>query len=121
MNSPRHIIRILAIGLSLVAARAVTIQQSWVQYHGSPVGSANGGPMAVDKSGNIFVVGNQGFTARFSVPAGTSQADAPMRADVQFLRPEVALPHFPGGAAFSVLEGRHTVATGEVITVWGAQ
>ena len=44
----------------------------------------------------------------------------PLRVEAQFLRPEVALPYFAVGKAFSVIEGRNTVGTGKVVTVLSA-
>jgi hypothetical protein len=68
----------------------------------------------------IFVVGTQGFTARFRLPSGVALgASTPKTVDVQFLRPEVALSHFAVGTSFTMLEGRRTVGTGEVVDVLG--
>ena len=65
----------------------------------------------------VFVVGAQGFTARFTVPAGSR---VPLRVEAQFLRPEVALPHFAAGGAFAVIDKTRTVGTGTVVTVLSA-
>jgi hypothetical protein len=66
----------------------------------------------------ILVVGTQGFTARFALPAEAGlHAGVPLRVQAQFLRPEVALPHFQAGAAFTLLEGGRTVGTGTVVEV----
>ena len=69
----------------------------------------------------IFAVGQQGFTARFIVPPGLALGrGAPLRVEAQFLRPEVALPNFAVGSAFSLLQGSRIVGTGEVVRVLNA-
>lgn len=63
----------------------------------------------------VFAVGRNGFTVRFDVPPDA----AAQRIEAEFLKPDVALPHFSPGAAFSVVDGRQLVADGEVIDVLG--
>ena len=67
---------------------------------------------------SIFVVGDQGFSARYLVPPEPARgAGVPLRVEAQFVRPAVALPLFAAGSAFRVLEGRNIVGTGEVVSV----
>jgi hypothetical protein len=69
----------------------------------------------------IFVVGTQGFTARFILPEGVLlEPRVPRQVDVQFLRPEVAAPYFPAGGEFSLLEGSKIVGSGRVIAALDA-
>ena len=67
---------------------------------------------------SIFVIGDQGFSARFIVPPEPVRGPGvPLRVEAQFIRPEVALPLFAAGSAFRVLQGRQIVGTGEVVSV----
>ncbi|MET0207599.1 MAG: hypothetical protein ABW220_01085 [Burkholderiaceae bacterium] len=64
-----------------------------------------------------LVVDNQGYTARWIVPS-----DAPFKRDtfytlpVEFLSPEVALPHFKTETRFRMLVGEAFVGDGRVLT-----
>ena len=64
----------------------------------------------------VFVVGTEGFSVRFIVPAAAPlAAGSPQRLAVEFLVPKAALPDFPGGTEFKVLEGKRFVGNGKVI------
>jgi hypothetical protein len=63
----------------------------------------------------IFAIGRNGFTVRTGAPLPL-QPGVPQRVDVEFLKPEMALPHFAPGVAFSMVDGPHLVADGEVLT-----
>lgn len=62
----------------------------------------------------VFVLGPlgayEGFTARFRVVAGEAAMPA------EFLRPEVALPRFPVGTSFRILQGKAFVGEGKVVS-----
>lgn len=67
----------------------------------------------------IFVMGNHGFTVRFTLPPGVAlEPGTPQRVEAQFLKPELAAAHLPAGAEFSMLQGKHLVADGRVAE-WG--
>lgn len=61
----------------------------------------------------VFVLGElgayEGFTARFRVAAGEASMPA------EFLKPEVALPRFPAGTSFRILQGKVFVGEGMVV------
>ncbi|MGH8617069.1 MAG: hypothetical protein ACREUW_05215 [Burkholderiales bacterium] len=64
----------------------------------------------------IFALGAEGFSACFVVPAGAPNApDAAQRVQVEFLVPATALPRFPPGTRFKVLEGAHYRGEGRVV------
>lgn len=62
----------------------------------------------------IFAIGRNGFTARVDAPV-TLQPGVPQRVEVEFLKPELARAHFVPGAAFSMVDGPHLLADGEVL------
>lgn len=63
----------------------------------------------------IFAIGRNGFTVRTGAPLPL-QPGVPQRVDVEFLKPEMALPHFAPGVAFSMIDGPRLLADGEVLT-----
>ena len=65
-----------------------------------------------------LVIGEEGFTARASVPLAEWLAAGEARSvELQLLRPGLALPRLRAGATFSVLAGRSVVASGRVLEV----
>ena len=64
----------------------------------------------------VFAVGRTGFSVRFDAAL---QPGVPQRVDAQFLKPELALPYFVPGAAFSMVDGPRLIADGEVLRVLG--
>lgn len=69
----------------------------------------------------IFLLGTEGFSARFRVAAEGIDLTNGTVVQAQFLAPGKALPKFVKGTAFRLLEGRTVVADGEVIdTLAGA-
>jgi len=69
----------------------------------------------------IFAIGTEGFSARFVVPAGSPNAPASaQRVEAEFRVPAVALPRFPVGTAFKVLEGQDYRGEGRVLEVRGS-
>lgn len=56
----------------------------------------------------VIVIGSDGYTARFRVPAAGP-------AEVQFLVPATALIRFPAGTKFRVAQGRDIVGRGKVL------
>lgn len=74
--------------------------------------------LSTDERSCTLVVGNEGFTARATVPlaqwlaGGEAQSVA-----LQLLRPALALPRLPAGAEFRVLAGRSVVGSGRVLEV----
>jgi hypothetical protein len=70
----------------------------------------------------ILAIGADGFSARFVVPAGATNApDAARRVEVEFLVPALALPRFPAGATFRVLEGADFRGEGRVLEPVGGE
>lgn len=62
-----------------------------------------------------LAIGTQGFTARLDVPLSEWLATPQDRAmPLEFLRPSLALPHFPDAAVFLVLDQGRVVAEGQV-------
>lgn len=65
-----------------------------------------------------LVLGSDGFTARISQPlAGWLSQASPQAVQLQFLRPELALPRLPADTAFRVLAGTTVVGEGRVLNV----
>ena len=62
----------------------------------------------------VFAVGRNGFSVRFDAAL---QPGVPQRVEAQFLKPELALPHFVPGAAFSLVDGPRLIADGEVVGI----
>ncbi|MEJ7687717.1 MAG: hypothetical protein WKG52_12400 [Variovorax sp.] len=63
-----------------------------------------------------LVVGNEGFTARWMVPRGGAFRRGDVRmAEVEFSRPDVALPRFGTGTVFRMLVGESFVGDGRVL------
>lgn len=56
-----------------------------------------------------LLLGSEAFSVRLR-----EDSAAPGRFDAQFLRPEVALPRFPEGTTFRLLDGTQVVAEGSV-------
>jgi hypothetical protein len=75
-------------------------------------------PLSDAERNCTLVIGNEGFTARADLPlvqwltAGEARSVA-----LQLLRPALALPRLPAGAAFSLLAGRSVAAGGRVLQV----
>jgi len=77
---------------------------------------------ALDPANTVCALlsGTEGFTVRLDQPLvqwldrGETQA-----LDLEFLRPEVALPKLPVGAAFHVLAGNGAIGHGKVLAVGG--
>ncbi len=66
----------------------------------------------------VFVVGNQGFQARWQVAPGETLRRGELRArPVEFLTPDKALPLLPPGTAFRMLVGEAFVGDGRVLQV----
>lgn len=73
-----------------------------------------------DERSCTLVVGNEGFTARATVPLAQWLAAGDARSvALQLLRPALALPRLPAGASFSLLAGHSVVGTGRVLQVHG--
>jgi hypothetical protein len=69
-----------------------------------------------DECNFTLVIGQEGFTVRAAVPlVQWLAADAAQSLALQLLRPALALPRLPVGAAFNVLAGRAVVGTGRVL------
>lgn len=67
-----------------------------------------------------LVVGSEGFTTRLAVPAdGEPVPEMPCTLQVQFLRPELALPQLPPGTRFALLAGRTVLGSGQVLPMTG--
>ena len=67
-----------------------------------------------------FVVDNQGFTARWRVPAGKAfRRGTAQTLEVAFLAPSTALPKFTPGTAFRMLVGEAFVGDGRVKSLAG--
>jgi hypothetical protein len=71
-----------------------------------------------DERSCTLVIGHEGFTARATVPLAQWLAAGDARSvALQLLRPALALPRLPVGAAFSLLAGHSVVGTGRVLQV----
>jgi hypothetical protein len=67
-----------------------------------------------------LVVGSDGFSARLSLPlADWLTQDQALPAELQFLRPELAMPRFAAGTDFRVLAGTVVAGEGRVLQVLG--
>ena len=65
-----------------------------------------------------LVVDEQGFSARWWVPAGGAfRRGTPQTLQVEFLAPVVALPRFQRDAAFRMLVGESFIGDGRVLQV----
>ncbi|SJZ52147.1 hypothetical protein SAMN02745119_00872 [Trichlorobacter thiogenes] len=65
----------------------------------------------------VLGVGTENFSVRFFIPIECNLTPgATQQIGVQFLFPEIALPHFPVGATFTVWEGR-IIGNGRVLEV----
>ena len=61
----------------------------------------------------MVVVGNDAFSARLQVHADALPVpEVAQELDVEFLRPEVALPQLPAGTVFTLLAGRTLLGKG---------
>jgi len=64
----------------------------------------------------MVVVGTEAFSARLQVPSGAEPVpEVAQGFEVQFLRPELALPKLPVGTAFKLLAGRIPLGQGQVL------
>ncbi len=71
--------------------------------------------LPLDSSRCTLIVGRQGFTVRLGQPVAQWASGPPIgRTGLEFLRPELALPHLPDGTVFHLLVGAVAVARGEV-------
>ena len=65
-----------------------------------------------------LVLGSEGFTARLAVPvAHWLQSGQTQPIELEFLRPALAEPRFPAGAAFRIVAGYTVAGQGRVIRV----
>ncbi|MGI4778996.1 MAG: hypothetical protein ACRYGA_12895 [Janthinobacterium lividum] len=72
-------------------------------------------PIAEGEHQCAFVVGNEGFSARWRVPAGKSFLRGTAQVlEAQFLSPVVALPKFGPGTPFRMLVGDAFIGDGKV-------
>lgn len=63
-----------------------------------------------------FVVGTEGFSGRWQVPAGAAfRRGTTQRLAVEFLSPAVALPRFAPGTVFRMLVGEAFIGDGTVV------
>ena len=63
----------------------------------------------------MVVVGNDAFSARLQVHADALPVpEVAQELDVEFLRPEVALPQLPAGTVFTLLAGRTLLGRGSM-------
>jgi len=63
-----------------------------------------------------IVIGSDGFSARLMVPGpDVPQPEKPMQLDLQFLKPELALPKLPVGTEFVLLAGREALGRGVMV------
>lgn len=61
----------------------------------------------------IVVLGSEGFSARLQVPPGAEPVpEVPQAMQLQFLRPELALPRLKQAEAFTLLSGRKAIGRG---------
>ncbi|MDB5849670.1 MAG: hypothetical protein JWP29_3422 [Rhodoferax sp.] len=66
----------------------------------------------------MVVVGTDAFSARLSVPAdGVPVPEVAQVLEVEFLRPEVALPRLPADTTFTLLAGRTLLGQGRVLAM----
>ena len=64
----------------------------------------------------MLVVGNDAFSARLQVlPDAVPVPEVALELEVEFLRPEVALPALAAGTAFTLLAGRSLLGQGRVL------
>ena len=72
-------------------------------------------PIAEGEHQCAFIVGNEGFSARWFVPEGKSfYRGTAQTLDAQFLSPTLALPKFEPGTAFRMLIGDAFIGDGQV-------
>jgi hypothetical protein len=64
----------------------------------------------------LFVAGTEGFSARVSLHK-THALNNLQGAEAQFLVPVAALPKFPIGATFQLMQGRSSIGTGQVLSL----
>ncbi len=77
--------------------------------------AAAGTPDALQRDCTV-VLGTEGFRARTATPLSELPADGSAQAaDLQFLRPDLAVPRLPPGTAFTLLAGTALVGTGRVL------
>ncbi|RZL52148.1 MAG: hypothetical protein EOP70_17345 [Variovorax sp.] len=78
-------------------------------------------PIAEGEHQCAFVVGNEGFSVRWQVPAGRSFLRGTLQVlEAQFLSPAVALPKFAPGTPFRMLVGDAFIGDGKVRDVRAA-
>ncbi len=77
-------------------------------------------PVAEGEHRCALVVGSEGFSARWMVPPGGAFRRGDVRtAEVEFSRPDAALPRFAAGTAFRMLVGESFVGDGRVLELRG--
>ena len=65
----------------------------------------------------LFISGTEGFSARVSLRKSHAAVSKLLPAEAQFLVPAVALPKFPIGATFLLMQGRSSIGTGQVLSL----
>lgn len=64
----------------------------------------------------MVVLGSEAFSARLQVPPGAEPApEVPQVMQLQFLRPELALPKLQLNGAFTLLSGRKAIGRGRLL------
>ena len=77
-------------------------------------------PIAAGEHRCALVVDNEGFSARWFVPAGAAfRRGTTQSVEVEFLAPAAALPRFPRDAAFRMLAGDSFIGDGRVLELLG--
>ncbi len=78
-------------------------------------------PVQIGEHRCVLVVDNQGFQARWQVPAGlTVRRGETHRLPIEFLTPQIALTRLPHGTAFRLLVGEAFVGDGKMVQTFGA-
>ena len=100
------------------AADAPFVAHLWVQLE--PAQPPAGRETRPDGEICTLVLGSEGFTARLGLPmAGWHVQGQVDSAELQFLRPAVALRRFPVATRFSVIANGQVVGTGRVLGTAG--
>ncbi|MEO5670361.1 MAG: hypothetical protein ABIR26_06675 [Ramlibacter sp.] len=100
------------------AAGAPFVPHLWVQLE--PAEPPPGWEARPDGEICTLVLGSEGFTARLGLPlAGWHVRGQVDSAELQFLRPAVALRRFPVATRFSVIVNGQVVGTGRVLGTAG--
>jgi hypothetical protein len=64
----------------------------------------------------LFIAGTEGFSVRVSLLA-IPMASGALGAEAQFLVPSAALPKFPIGCTFRLMQGSSAIGTGQVVAL----